>query len=232
MGRSAGTRLGAAAALVSGFCGAQLASASCPDPFLKQQSNYLAHDDAFPDPFPGETAGTYGTPQGPSDASLEGAFAKCLAVAEDPQNPCKGFTFQHGSSDDDISKGVFFYGNDKLWQNSDFVAYQLNPAYDPACKTTPVPAGGTPAPGASPPSGGGSSSGGCGGGCAFLIIFFVGGFVYFAAGFAYNSVRRELRGVEAIPHVDFWKDLPVLVKDGVVFTVNKVRGAGGGYSTV
>jgi len=83
-----------------------------------------------------------------------------------------------------------------------------------------------------PSSGGGAGgSSGCGGGCAFLIIFFVGFFVYFAAGFAYNYKNKELRGVEAIPQVDFWKDLPFLVKDGVLYVKNKVTG-NSGYSAV
>lgn len=75
-------------------------------------------------------------------------------------------------------------------------------------------------------SGGSSSDGGCGGGCAFLIIFFAGGFVYLAAGFAFNYQKRELRGAEAIPQVAFWKDLPFLVKDGGLFVVGKITGRG------
>eukprot|EP00660_Eupelagonema_oceanica_P019330 gene19330-biopygen17272 len=59
------------------------------------------------------------------------------------------------------------------------------------------------------------SSEGCGGGCGFLIFVFVGGFTYFTSGFAYNFQRRGLRGKEAIPHKDFWVDVPFLVKDGM-----------------
>eukprot|EP01062_Namystynia_karyoxenos_P014304 TRINITY_DN15150_c0_g1_i1.p1 TRINITY_DN15150_c0_g1~~TRINITY_DN15150_c0_g1_i1.p1 ORF type:complete len:298 (+),score=89.84 TRINITY_DN15150_c0_g1_i1:75-896(+) len=108
-----------------------------------------------------------------------------------------------------------------------------------------VPGAGTPVPGAGPgpgpgpapgpgPSGGGggSSDSGCGGGCIFLILFFVGGFTYFAAGFAYNYKMRDLRGTEAVPNSAFWKDLPFLIKDGVVFTANKIRGNGATYSAV
>jgi len=72
---------------------------------------------------------------------------------------------------------------------------------------------------------------GCGGGCAFLIIFFCGGFTYFVAGALINYKKYEKRGVEAVPHLAFWKDLPFLVKDGVVFTVQKARGRGT-YATV
>eukprot|EP00756_Hemistasia_phaeocysticola_P032058 Hpha_TRINITY_DN16389_c1_g5::TRINITY_DN16389_c1_g5_i1::g.60055::m.60055 len=80
--------------------------------------------------------------------------------------------------------------------------------------------------------GGGGGDSGCGGGCAFLIIFFVGGFVYLAAGAAFGYIKQEKRGVEMVPHLDFWKDFPYLVKDGVMFAVNKVRGGGQGYSAV
>ena len=60
----------------------------------------------------------------------------------------------------------------------------------PAGGPTPPPFGPTPPPGPttkpSGDSGSGDSDGGITGGVVFLIIFFVGGFVYFAAGFAYN----------------------------------------------
>eukprot|EP01064_Diplonema_japonicum_P002912 TRINITY_DN11894_c0_g1_i1.p1 TRINITY_DN11894_c0_g1~~TRINITY_DN11894_c0_g1_i1.p1 ORF type:complete len:276 (+),score=40.09 TRINITY_DN11894_c0_g1_i1:61-888(+) len=72
--------------------------------------------------------------------------------------------------------------------------------------------------------GGGGSSGGCNAGCAFLIIFFVGGFVYFAAGMTYNYMRKQLRGVEMVPNLGFWKDLPYLIKDGALFGVEKIKG--------
>ena len=42
---------------------------------------------------------------------------------------------------------------------------------------------------------------------------------------------KELRGAEAVPNVAFWKDLPLLVKDGALFIKNKATG-GGGYSSV
>jgi hypothetical protein len=30
-------------------------------------------------------------------------------------------------------------------------------------------------------------------------------------------------GLEAMPHSEFWRDLPNLVREGVTFSVNKVR---------
>jgi len=75
-----------------------------------------------------------------------------------------------------------------------------------------------------------SSGGGLSGGSVFLIIFFVSLFVYFAAGIGYNAYRGQ-QGVELVPNVEFWKDLPFLVKDGVMFCVHLVTG-GGSYSSV
>ena len=112
-------------------------------------------------------------------------------------------------------------------------------------KTTTVPVSGTdpnlmfsfqlttsavcgPNNGGTPPSADGDS--GCGGGCAFLIIFFVGGFVYVAGTVAFYYVKEGKRGAELVPHKEFWKDLPLLCKDGAVFLVTKIKGlvSGGG----
>jgi hypothetical protein len=75
------------------------------------------------------------------------------------------------------------------------------------------------------------SSGGLSGGDVFLIIFFVGFAVYFIAGAGYNYYRQK-EGIELIPNVEFWRDLPFLCKDGVMFIVNKITGGSGGYSSV
>jgi len=68
----------------------------------------------------------------------------------------------------------------------------------------------------------GSGGGGLSGGDVFLIIFFCGGFLYVVIGMAYNFKFRELRGVEMVPNVDFWRGLPSLIKDGSIFTWQKV----------
>lgn len=44
-----------------------------------------------------------------------------------------------------------------------------------------------------------------------LIIFAVGFAVYLVGGFLYNMKIKELRGIEAIPNVEFWRDFPNLV---------------------
>eukprot|EP00004_Rigifila_ramosa_P018408 TRINITY_DN4579_c0_g1_i1.p1 TRINITY_DN4579_c0_g1~~TRINITY_DN4579_c0_g1_i1.p1 ORF type:complete len:262 (-),score=67.00 TRINITY_DN4579_c0_g1_i1:141-881(-) len=79
--------------------------------------------------------------------------------------------------------------------------------------------------------GSGGSDGGLSGGSVFLIIFFVGGFVYLAGGYLYKNKKEGAQGTEAIPNIDFWRELPGLVKDGCSFTLNKVRGGGSSGST-
>jgi len=61
------------------------------------------------------------------------------------------------------------------------------------------------------------------GGSVFLIVFFVLLFVYCAAGAAYQFKMKDSRGLDLIPNLEFWKDLPFLIKDGCVFCYQKTR---------
>jgi hypothetical protein len=76
-------------------------------------------------------------------------------------------------------------------------------------------------------SGGGGGGGGGGGdssisaGSVLLIIGFVGLAVYFIVGTLVMRFRFQAAGVEMIPNVSFWKDLPALIKDGWNFTLSK-----------
>jgi len=70
-----------------------------------------------------------------------------------------------------------------------------------------------------PPGTGGLSIG-----SILCIIFFVSIFVYFAAGYAFRYQKYEARGVDAIPNLDFWRELPALVKDGSLYSYHKIRG--------
>lgn len=88
----------------------------------------------------------------------------------------------------------------------------------PQCTYNFVYTGAVGCPLAGSGGGGGSSSSGLSGGDVFLIIFFVGGFLYVVIGMAYNFQFKQLRGVEMVPNVDFWRGLPGLIKDGCVFT--------------
>jgi len=55
----------------------------------------------------------------------------------------------------------------------------------------------------------------------FWILF--GACAYLGIGIAYNWKQHGLQGVEAVPNLAFWRELPGLVKDGVVFTTEKAK---------
>jgi cation-dependent mannose-6-phosphate receptor len=57
--------------------------------------------------------------------------------------------------------------------------------------------------------------------------------VYVVAGCVYKSQKLGATGVEMCPNVEFWRDLPGLVKDGCAFTIAKCKAlcAGGGSAS-
>jgi len=59
---------------------------------------------------------------------------------------------------------------------------------------------------------------GMSGGTLFLILLLVGIVCYFGGGSFLNFRYREKRGVQMVPQLDYWKQLPGLVKDGCLFT--------------
>ncbi len=75
-------------------------------------------------------------------------------------------------------------------------------------------------------------------GAAFVIIVFVGAFLYVVLTVLYNRFRLGKSGKELAPHPEFWLSLPGLVKDGHIFVFRKLRGLckkdsnAGGYSSV
>jgi cation-dependent mannose-6-phosphate receptor len=56
----------------------------------------------------------------------------------------------------------------------------------------------------------------------------VGGFLYLAVGAAYKYKQHGARGADMVPNIDFWRELPSLMKDGVRFVYQKCGGGGGG----
>jgi len=80
---------------------------------------------------------------------------------------------------------------------------------------------------------GAPSGGGVYGGGVFLILLFVGFFVYFAAGVAYNFSQHK-EGRELVPHIEFWSDSPTLFIEGCQILWRKVTGIFGRneYETV
>jgi len=70
-------------------------------------------------------------------------------------------------------------------------------------------------------------AGGISPGSILLIILVCLIAVYLVAGLIFNKFKIGLNGIELIPNVTFWTSIPGLVKDGVMFIVNKVRNRGG-----
>lgn len=80
----------------------------------------------------------------------------------------------------------------------------------------------------------------------FLICISVALFLYLSIGIFYNFKKLGVTGIEAIPNVDFWRDVPGLTKDGIAFSITTIKacvargaakggaggGTGGSYSTV
>jgi len=77
----------------------------------------------------------------------------------------------------------------------------------------------------------GGKSEGLSPGSIFLIIFFCSAFVYFAAGAAFKFKKYDARGVDMVPNVEFWAELPGLIRDGFLFVKNKITGKLG-YSSL
>ena len=77
------------------------------------------------------------------------------------------------------------------------------------CPVSAAPSGG-PSPSPSPP-GGGSGSGGSGWVWTFVLVCQLVFIAYMAGGWCYNYRFLGATGVEAIPHVDFWRALPARV---------------------
>jgi len=82
---------------------------------------------------------------------------------------------------------------------------------------------GTPA--ACPGNSGGSSSSSSSlsGGWIFVIVLLVSFVLYVVLGCLYKSQKLGATGMERCPNVDFWRDLPGLVKDGAVFLFRKCK---------
>ncbi|XP_078703602.1 uncharacterized protein LOC144928790 [Branchiostoma floridae x Branchiostoma belcheri] len=78
-------------------------------------------------------------------------------------------------------------------------------------------------PCACPGASSGCGGGGISGGTIFVIIVLVVLVVYLVGGVLFMSLVKKASGAERIPNVEFWKDLPVLVKDGAVLVISPCR---------
>jgi len=94
------------------------------------------------------------------------------------------------------------------------------PTPGPPPGPTPTPSPGTTS---SPINTGGSSDEGAPIGWILIAVFFGTLTIYFVGGILFLKYNRGQSGREMVPHVDFWTSLPGLIRDGAVFTVNKIR---------
>jgi len=69
---------------------------------------------------------------------------------------------------------------------------------------------------------------GLSGGWIFIIILAVIAPLYVIGGCIYKGQKLGATGMDKCPNVEFWRDLPSLVKEGFVFTYSKIRGLCGG----
>jgi len=50
--------------------------------------------------------------------------------------------------------------------------------------------------------------------------------VYLALGIGFKVQKQGAKGFEAIPHVEMWRDLPFLVWDGIIFSIDTIKSKG------
>ncbi|CAF1265915.1 unnamed protein product [Didymodactylos carnosus] len=78
--------------------------------------------------------------------------------------------------------------------------------------------------------------GGLSGGSIFIILLIVLLFVYCVGGVVFRRFIQGVHGIQAVPHLPFWQQLPILVKEGSSWTLSKVKGkaspSAGGYQSV
>lgn len=60
-------------------------------------------------------------------------------------------------------------------------------------------------------------------GGVLLILFLIGAFTYFTIGSIVRFMYLGARGIEVIPNLEFWKDLPGFVQDGFRYVRNGCR---------
>lgn len=56
-------------------------------------------------------------------------------------------------------------------------------------------------------------------------MFFILFSLYVGLGIAYNMRENNLSGKEAIPNIEFWRNFPSLVQDGMAYSLDKGREA-------
>lgn len=39
-----------------------------------------------------------------------------------------------------------------------------------------------------------------------------------------NNYQKDLKGIEAFPHIEFWREAPEYVREGISFVISKLKG--------
>jgi hypothetical protein len=124
------------------------------------------------------------------------------------------------------------------WQNANLTQYDYQyvsvaAACNPDLPSYPV----GPNPHPSPATGKHGGTKTMGGGDVFILLLFLTIIVYFGGGMAYHFQRTggfKNGGTPVIPHVSFWRSIPVLVAEGCHFSITERCGTkkvGPAYST-
>jgi len=141
----------------------------------------------------------------------------------------------------DPGKGVKYQFNngDECFTTSGWIPRIVNINF--RCKMAPKPGGmdfsveeqdgcifqvnfdGQGCPGQGPSPTKTDDGGGLSGGWVFVIILIVLSAVYVLAGCIYKSQKQGTKGVESCPNIDFWRELPGLVKAGCSYTFNMIK---------
>eukprot|EP01013_Petalomonas_cantuscygni_P037210 TRINITY_DN67_c0_g1_i2.p2 TRINITY_DN67_c0_g1~~TRINITY_DN67_c0_g1_i2.p2 ORF type:complete len:241 (-),score=34.18 TRINITY_DN67_c0_g1_i2:970-1692(-) len=102
------------------------------------------------------------------------------------------------------------------------------------CSSSPVPpptgGGGEPIAPVGPPStpvpgsgGGGGMSGADIGGIIFIFALLGGFLLYFVIGIVVLTFALKREGTERVPQFEFWKEIPLYIRDGSMFIYKSIR---------
>lgn len=163
--------------------------------------------------------------QGEIEAALWKSSDEPDAFLLDPSDPTAGLKLQWDNGDLCYQSG--FMGprhgrlNMKCGSTSDTTftitesptcTHNIDITLREACPTDFTPAG----------------EGGLSGGSIFLILFFVFLILYFVGGFVFKTKRKGTTGMESIPNIDIWRRVPGLIKDGCQYTSMMIKTKGKG----
>lgn len=68
------------------------------------------------------------------------------------------------------------------------------------------------------------------GGVSWLKLLIFIGIIYLIGGCIYNQLNFGKKGVDAIPHLDFWRALPTIIVEGCKYVIGKIKTLTSKYS--